>query len=83
VTKKQLMDHFDDVVTSRRAARVEQFIADPGHLGASLAGATRCDEFGHDGQAGVFRARPDALAVYDALRPAFRGVRSAADLARS
>jgi putative adenylate-forming enzyme len=86
VNKKQLMDHFDDVVTQPAVTRraVERFIADPGHLGASLAGRYSVwTSSGTTGKPGYFVHDPDALAVYDALESQrFRGVRSAADLAR-
>jgi putative adenylate-forming enzyme len=86
VNKSVLMEHFDEVVTypdvTRRA--VERFIADPARLGGSLSGRFSVwSSSGTTGKPGYFVHDPDALAVYDALESQrFRGVRSAADLAR-
>jgi len=86
VTKRQLMAHFDDVITQPGVTRpaVEAFTADPGRVGQSLFG--RYGVFtssGTTGTPGYFVHDPDAIAVYDALEAQrFRGLLSPADLMR-
>jgi phenylacetate-coenzyme A ligase PaaK-like adenylate-forming protein len=86
VSKRQLMHHFDDVVTypdvTRRA--VEEFIADPQRVGQSLLGRFCVfTSSGTTGTPGHFVHDQDALAVYDALEAQrFRGLLSPTDLVR-
>lgn len=86
VTKRQLMAHFDDVITQPGVTReaIEAFIADPGRVGQSLQG--RYCVFTSSGTTGVpghFVHDPDAIAIYDALEAQrFRGLLSPADLVR-
>jgi phenylacetate-CoA ligase len=86
VTKRELMDDFDRVVTRAGVTRhaVEEFIKDPAGLGTRLLGRYSVwTSSGTTGQPGLFVHDPDALAVYDALEAQrFRGMRSATDLAR-
>ncbi len=86
VSKRQLMECFDDVVTQPQVTRraVEAFIADPHRIGHSFDGryGVWCSS-GTTGTPGYFIHDPDALAVYDALEAQrFRGLRSASDLLR-
>jgi putative adenylate-forming enzyme len=86
VSKQQLMDSFDEVVTqpvvTRRA--VEDFIADPGRIGRSMMGRYGVwTSSGTTGTPGYFVHDPDAIAVYDALEAQrFRGLLSPTDLLR-
>jgi phenylacetate-coenzyme A ligase PaaK-like adenylate-forming protein len=86
VSKRELMDHFDEVVTQPEVSRrrIEEFIASPEHIGRALAGrAWVWTSSGTTGTPGYFVHDPDALAVYDALEAQrFRGLRSPADLLR-
>ena len=86
VTKRQLMDHFDDAVTHPGVTRqaVEAFIADPARIGHSFLGRFGVfSSSGTTGTPGYFVHDPDALAVYDALEgQRFRGLRSPTDLLR-
>ncbi|HTN50103.1 MAG TPA: AMP-binding protein [Burkholderiaceae bacterium] len=86
VTKADLMDHFDEVVTHAEVTRssVETFIARPDRIGRSLAGRYSVwTSSGTTGLPGLFVHDPDALAVYDALEAQrFRGLRSPTDLLR-
>jgi phenylacetate-coenzyme A ligase PaaK-like adenylate-forming protein len=86
VTKRQLMAHFDDVITTPEVTRqaIEAFIADPGRVGQVLHGRYCVfTSSGTTGTPGHFVHDPDAIAVYDALEAQrFRGLRSPADLVR-
>jgi phenylacetate-coenzyme A ligase PaaK-like adenylate-forming protein len=86
VSKRQLMERFDEVVTRRQVTRraVEDFIADPHRIGHSLDGRYGVwTSSGTTGTPGYFLHDPDAMAVYDALESQrFRGLRSATDLLR-
>ncbi len=86
VTKRSLMEEFDEVVTEPALTRraVEEFMAEPDRLGGALLGRYAVwTSSGTTGKPGYFVHDPDALAVYDALEwQRFRGVRSATDLAR-
>ena len=86
VTKSDLMDHFDEVVTRPELTRrdVEAFIAGPDRIGRTLAGRYSVwTSSGTTGEPGLFVHDPDALAVYDALEAQrFRGLRSPTDLLR-
>ena len=86
VTKGELMDHFDEVVTQPGVTRraIETFIADPGRIGHALEGRYGVwTSSGTTGTPGFFVHDPDALAVYDALESQrFRGLRSPTDLLR-
>lgn len=86
VSKQQLMEHFDEVVTQPRVTRqdVEDFIADPHRIGQSLDGRYGVwTSSGTTGLPGLFVHDPDAMAIYDALEAQrFRGLRSATDLLR-
>lgn len=86
VTKRQLMAHFDDVITQPGVTRqsIEAFIADPGRVGQSLQGRYCVfTSSGTTGTPGHFVHDPDAIAVYDALEAQrFRGLLSPADLLR-
>jgi phenylacetate-coenzyme A ligase PaaK-like adenylate-forming protein len=83
VTKKMIMDGFDQVLTnpaSRRAA-LNQFLADPSQVGRPFAGALAVwASSGTSGEPGVFVHDAPALAVYDALQLfRFRGATAAFD----
>jgi phenylacetate-CoA ligase len=86
VSKSQLMEHFDEVVTQPRVTRraIEDFIGDPQRIGHSLEGRYGVwTSSGTTGTPGYFVHDPDAIAVYDALEAQrFRGLRSASDLMR-
>ena len=86
VTKRELMDEFDAVVTQDGVTRraVEDFIAEPERIGHVLNGRFGVwTSSGTTGMPGYFVHDPDAMAVYDALEAQrFRGVRSPTDLVR-
>jgi phenylacetate-coenzyme A ligase PaaK-like adenylate-forming protein len=86
VTKADLMEHFDEVLTQPHVSRdrVEDFVAAPDRIGRSLAGRYSIwTSSGSTGVPGIFVHDPDALAVYDALEAQrFRGLRSPTDLLR-
>ena len=86
VTKRSLMEEFDDVLTEPALTRraVDAFVAEPDHLGGALLGRYSVwSSSGTTGEPGYFVHDPDAIAVYDALEwQRFRGVRSASDLTR-
>jgi hypothetical protein len=85
VTKSDLMDNFDEVVTRPELTRrdVEAFVAGPDRIGRTLAGRYSVWTSSGTTEPGLFVHDPDALAVYDALEAQrFRGLRSPTDLLR-
>ena len=70
VTKRQLMEHFDDWVTDRaiRLSDVEAFLADRRHIGERFLGRYAVwKSSGSSGVPGIFLQDDEAMAVYDAL----------------
>ena len=70
ITRRQLMERFDDWATDRRLTRavVERFLADRGSVGERLLGRyTVWKSSGSTGEPGIYVQDDDALAVYDAL----------------
>jgi phenylacetate-coenzyme A ligase PaaK-like adenylate-forming protein len=70
VTKRMLMDRFDDWVTDRRVDRrsVEDFIADRSHIGDRYLGRyVVWKSSGSSGEPGIYVQDDSALAVYDAM----------------
>jgi phenylacetate-coenzyme A ligase PaaK-like adenylate-forming protein len=86
VSKRQLMERFDEVVTQPDVTRraIEDFVADPHRIGHSLGGRYGVwTSSGTTGTPGLFVHDADAMAVYDALETQrFRGLRSPTDLLR-
>lgn len=85
VTKGELMAHFDAVVTDPALTRdrVEQFVADPYHIGRPLDDRYAVwTSSGTTGEPGIFVQDSHALAVYEALEVVrFRRLASPAMLA--
>jgi phenylacetate-coenzyme A ligase PaaK-like adenylate-forming protein len=70
VTKRELMERFDDWVTDRRVNRrsVEEFIADRSHIGDRYLGRyVVWKSSGSTGEPGIYVQDDSALAVYDAM----------------
>jgi len=70
MTRRQLMDRFDDWATDRRLTRatVERFLADRGSVGERLLDRyTVWKSSGSTGEPGIYVQDDDAIAVYDAL----------------
>ena len=86
MTKRQLMDRFDDWVTdpALRLAELREFVADPNRIGDDYLGRYQVwESSGSSGEPGLFVQDRAALAVYDALealrRPVLQPLRRCID----